>query len=158
MCLQIIYFQFSMLRRHIYLFNTLHSSYSKHRVRFCTQVSCWIRGLTFRQSKRANHFVRNSFVVITLPLLPPLCFHVCLHNLVEHFPWPITIRKGWKIPHWPPRDGVCRKQEWEANWNDFNVYYYCSDCSVCNNIMLLLLFYFSFFLFFFLLWKSPFFC
>lgn len=52
----------------------------------CAQVSCWIRGLTFGQSKRPNHFLRNSFAVISLPLLPPLCFHMCLHNLVEHFP------------------------------------------------------------------------
>lgn len=43
-----------------------------------THVSCWIRWLTFGQ-KGPNNFLRNSFVVISLPLLPPLCFHMCLH-------------------------------------------------------------------------------
>lgn len=44
--------------------------------RLCTQVSCRIKGLTFGQSKRPDHFLRNSFAVISLPLLPPLCFHM----------------------------------------------------------------------------------
>lgn len=69
----------------------------------CTQVSCWIRGLTFGQSKRPNHFLRNSFAVISLPLLPPLCFHMFLHNLVEHFPWPITIRREKENPALTPQ-------------------------------------------------------
>ena len=75
--------------------------------RLCTQVSCWIRGLTFGQSKSSNHFLRNSFAVISLPLLPPLCFHMCLHNLVEHFPWPITIRRGKENPALNPQEMVC---------------------------------------------------
>lgn len=36
------------------------------------------------------------------------CFHVCLHNLVEHFP--SQLGEEEKILHWPPRDGVCRKK------------------------------------------------
>lgn len=81
--------------------------------RLCTQVSCWIRGLTFGQSKRPNHFLRNSFAVISLPLLPPLCFHMCLHNLVEHFPWPITIRRGKKNPALTPQRWFLQKRQIE---------------------------------------------
>lgn len=82
--------------------------------RLCTQVSCWIRGLTFGQSKRPNHFLRNSFAVISLPLLPPLCFHMCLHNLVEHFPWPITIRRGKENPALTPQRRCVQKKGMEG--------------------------------------------
>lgn len=128
-------------------------------MRLCTQVSCWIRELTFGQSKSSNHFLGNSFGVISLPLLPPLCFHMCLHNLVEHFPWPITIRRGKEnpvlTPHPPnPRGRMWRKRGWDANINDFNAYYYCYDCSVFHIIMPL-----SFLFFFFLFaLKATIFC
>lgn len=84
----------------IYLFNMLHSP---HAMCLCSQVSCRISGLTFGQSKGPNHFLRNSFAVISLPLLPPLCFLMCLHNLVEHFPWPITIRREKENPALTPQ-------------------------------------------------------
>lgn len=93
----------------IFLINYILHTLSIRRL--CTQVSCWITGRTFGQSKRPNHFLRNSFAVISLPLLPPLCFHMCFRNLVEHFPCPITIRRGKENPALTPPETVCAEKE-----------------------------------------------
>lgn len=66
-------------------------------------------------------------------------------QLIEHFPWSITISRVKKILHWPPpREPVHGKGKRKANWNDSNAYYYCSHCSACHIIMPL---FFPFFLF-----------
>lgn len=56
----------------------------------CSQVWCWIRGLTSGQSKRPSYFRRKTFVVISLPLLPPLCFHVYTF-------WWSTFHGPWQL-------------------------------------------------------------
>lgn len=98
----------------MYLFLICYILHTLDIKRPCTQVSCRIRGLTFGQSKRPNHFPRNSFAVISLPLLPPLCFHKCLHNLVEHFPQPITIRRGKENPALTPQRWCVQKEGMES--------------------------------------------
>lgn len=47
-----------------------------HTLTLGPSVLSWRWGLSSGQSKRPNHFLRNTFVVISLPLLPPFCFHV----------------------------------------------------------------------------------
>lgn len=118
----------------MYLFNILHIPYSYY-ANPCTQVPCWIRGLTFELSKSPNHFLRNSFAVIILPLLPPLCFHMCLHSWLSTFHGPSQLVESRKYFTDPPREPVHGKGKRKANWNDFNAYYYCSHCSACHIIM-----------------------
>ena len=125
----------------MYLFNILHSSYSKHYAPLYSGVmsdkGAYIWAIKEAQSFPEKLICCDQSSIAASSLLP----HVyTIWWSTFHSPSQLGAER--KILHWPPRDTTCIKREWEANWNDFNAYYYCSDCSVCHNIMPLYFFFF----------------
>lgn len=144
MWLQIIYFQFSTLHQQIYLFNILHSPYSKHYAPLYSGVML-DKGDLHLGNQRGPIISWETHLLWSVFHCCLLFASTCVYTIWwSTFHGPSQLGEERKILHWPPRDSVCRKREWKANWNDFSAYYYCCDCTVCHIIMPVSLFFFLF--------------